>query len=301
MYTWIIEDKLAQSPLPAVSMLNSIAKVFTGVVVLPTANEVGPIYLDYLKSLGVDLLHIPTHDRFPVDLLDILRASAFIERQLEMGGKVLVHCYGGLGRSGLITASYLVFKGMSVQSALSHVRERIPGSVENKWQVQVLEDYGVFLRAVDRNNLTGFIEAIEDLVELDSCAYRHLSKVIQFTIELHRGFNLKHIDLEKELLISMVHSHKKEISEVLRRKIGFKAGESSGGELSYLAHLLDYREDSRAVVIDIEDIDGGKVKLLCSYPCQDVADKLKRDLAKLIDKISQHKLKLDWDLYLNHV
>ncbi|MEM4482180.1 MAG: dual specificity protein phosphatase family protein, partial [Desulfurococcaceae archaeon] len=127
MYTWIIEDKLAQSPLPAVSMLNSIAKVFTGVVVLPTANEVGPIYLDYLKSLGVDLLHIPTHDRFPVDLLDILRASAFIERQLEMGGKVLVHCYGGLGRSGLITASYLVFKGMSVQSALSHVRERIPG------------------------------------------------------------------------------------------------------------------------------------------------------------------------------
>lgn len=58
-------------------------------------------------------------------LLDILR----------QGGRVLVHCRGGLGRAGTIAARLLVELGVSPQQAVNQVREARPRAIETREQL----------------------------------------------------------------------------------------------------------------------------------------------------------------------
>ena len=50
------------------------------------------------------------------------------------GGNILIHCRGGLGRSGMIAARILVELGWNSQVALRKVREVRPGAIETRGQ-----------------------------------------------------------------------------------------------------------------------------------------------------------------------
>ena len=50
------------------------------------------------------------------------------------GGNVLIHCRGGLGRSGMITARILVDLGWKPDVAIQMVREVRPGAIETRGQ-----------------------------------------------------------------------------------------------------------------------------------------------------------------------
>jgi protein-tyrosine phosphatase len=59
----------------------------------------------------------------------------FIDEQLNAGKKIMVHCVGGLGRSGMAAASYLKFKGLDAMEAIDVIRDtRGPRAVETKIQ-----------------------------------------------------------------------------------------------------------------------------------------------------------------------
>lgn len=300
MYAWIIEDKLAQAPLPPMSMVRRLAGVFTGIVVLPMPYELPTLYIDYLVETGLEVLYIPTPDHYPVELLDLLRASAFIDKHLAKGGAVLVHCYGGIGRSGLVTSSYLVYRGYSVYEALSHVRNRVPGSVENQWQLQLLEDYYTLLGTLNYSLVKKFADAIEELSELDKVSYKHLSKVIQFTIELYSGLELSDVDLEKEVHASLLHAHRDWVIRLLREKTGLSV--KGNGGLAEFSHLLDYKMDSRVVVLYSRTLEKPEIELLCNEPCEDVVNVVKRNLALAkFTELFKVEPSLSWGLYLNYV
>ena len=53
---------------------------------------------------------------------------------VEQGQTVVVHCKGGLGRSGLVVASGLTTLGYSAEASLAIVRQTRPGSVETQKQ-----------------------------------------------------------------------------------------------------------------------------------------------------------------------
>lgn len=53
---------------------------------------------------------------------------------LERGGKVLVHCRGGLGRTGLMVARLLVEQGMAAEEAIQLTRSVRQGAIETKAQ-----------------------------------------------------------------------------------------------------------------------------------------------------------------------
>jgi len=53
---------------------------------------------------------------------------------LRNGGRVLIHCRAGLGRTGLLAATLLVELGASPQSAIAAVRRARPGTIENPVQ-----------------------------------------------------------------------------------------------------------------------------------------------------------------------
>lgn len=56
---------------------------------------------------------------------------------VSQGGRVLVHCKGGLGRSGMVAARLLIEFGMKPDAAIVLVRKQRPGAIENVAQ----EDY----------------------------------------------------------------------------------------------------------------------------------------------------------------
>ena len=49
-------------------------------------------------------------------------AVKWLDQNLSSGAKILIHCVGGLGRSGLVAASYLTHKGMQADDAIRAVR-----------------------------------------------------------------------------------------------------------------------------------------------------------------------------------
>jgi ADP-ribosylglycohydrolase/protein-tyrosine phosphatase len=65
------------------------------------------------------------------------RESPKIRSVLRRGGRVCVHCMGGLGRTGLAAALLLVEFGMEPDEAIRLVRKARPGAIETRGQ----EDY----------------------------------------------------------------------------------------------------------------------------------------------------------------
>jgi ADP-ribosyl-[dinitrogen reductase] hydrolase len=66
--------------------------------------------------------------------------SAMLRAMLARGGRVLVHCKGGLGRAGSIAARLLVDDGMAPGAAMAAVRAVRPGAIEVSAQERWLMD-----------------------------------------------------------------------------------------------------------------------------------------------------------------
>ena len=65
----------------------------------------------------------------------------YIDEAVKKNEKVLLHCVGGLGRSGLAAASYLKYKGLNSDEAIKAVRKvRGPRTVESKIQEEFVEN-----------------------------------------------------------------------------------------------------------------------------------------------------------------
>lgn len=90
-----------------------------------------------LAALGIGWHHLPIVDfGIPSDASDEAWAalSSKLHQSLDEGGKVLVHCRGGLGRSGMIAMRLLVERGTAPDKAASIVRSARPGAIETDAQ-----------------------------------------------------------------------------------------------------------------------------------------------------------------------
>jgi len=74
---------------------------------------------------------------------DEMRAMVdYLDQAILRGEKIVLHCVGGLGRSGLVAASYLKFKGRDADDAIKSVRKVIdPRAVESKMQEEFVYNF----------------------------------------------------------------------------------------------------------------------------------------------------------------
>jgi atypical dual specificity phosphatase len=85
----------------------------------------GPV--EFYRDHGIEQLWLPTVDFTPPTLDDIHRGVAFIDRQLDQGQSVYVHCKAGRGRSGTVVLCWLMqARGLSAQEAQQRLIERRP-------------------------------------------------------------------------------------------------------------------------------------------------------------------------------
>lgn len=272
-YYWIIEGALAQGPLPPLSAAGSLARTFDAVVVLTMEGEHGPLYLERLRGSGVEVLHIPTPDFHPVDIISLARAVSFIDKRVRERRRVLVHCKGGIGRSGLVTSAYLTYAWGDAYRALRHVRSIVRGAVENKWQALALEDFADFLEGIGRDRLGDFVEFIEGIE--DSWGIRHLSKVIQFVAEISRAV-LERGEALESIRVASSHFHDKGLASRARSLLGLnEAVYEKHAEFIDFAHSLDLASRMSAVALDVERRAGDiNITVLCSSACDNAPQRV---------------------------
>jgi protein-tyrosine phosphatase len=141
-----IDDKVAFSRMPTERELDEVARDFDAVVVLVEEYEL-PYSLEEWKERGIEVLHSPIQDFTAPSIEQLLEVLRWIEKQVTVGKKVLIHCMGGLGRSGTVAVAWLMYsKGFSLREALMKVRKKRPGAVETWEQMEVLKELERHLR-----------------------------------------------------------------------------------------------------------------------------------------------------------
>ena len=88
---------------------------------------------------GIAWHHLPIVDVAPPDSRfenGWLLSGPRLHALLRDGGRVLVHCRGGLGRAGTVAARLLVEFGVSTKDAVEQVRRARPGAVQTQQQLQ---------------------------------------------------------------------------------------------------------------------------------------------------------------------
>lgn len=120
--------------------LAMIAKAaVTDVVMLVTGDELHdygvPDLVQAYGARGLGLRWLPVPDQGVGDPGDVGGLIAWIEGRLCDNARVLVHCLGGVGRSGMVVACLLKRRGLAADDAIAEVRRaRSPRAVETAVQ-----------------------------------------------------------------------------------------------------------------------------------------------------------------------
>ncbi|HPD57526.1 MAG TPA: ADP-ribosylglycohydrolase family protein [Smithellaceae bacterium] len=96
-----------------------------------------PDYLEKVKAHPMEFYHLPIIDVNPPDERFAQRwvsVGPKLRQILLDGGKILIHCRGGLGRTGTVAAQLLVELGVPHEEAIKAVRDARPGAIENSKQ-----------------------------------------------------------------------------------------------------------------------------------------------------------------------
>ncbi|MBO8174365.1 MAG: dual specificity protein phosphatase family protein [Thermococcus sp.] len=141
-----VTDKVAFSPMPCSRDISELAREFQAVVVLTYEYE---LYYDLeeWKKHGVEVLYSPIEDFSAPTLNQLIEIVKWIDERVKEGKKVLIHCFGGSGRSGTIAVAYLMYsQGLSLKDALMKVRSLKPSAVETWSQMDILRKFEKYLK-----------------------------------------------------------------------------------------------------------------------------------------------------------
>ena len=103
-----------------------------------------PDFVAKVQAAGLELLRLAIPDtRIPHDLAAVDPLLDAIDAHEASGGKLVIHCRGGLGRTGTIAGCYLVRRGQSPAQALAtlHRVRKTPRCPENPLQEQFIARY----------------------------------------------------------------------------------------------------------------------------------------------------------------
>lgn len=126
-------------------------------------------------------------------ILDMVKVMSFAVQE----GKMAIHCHAGLGRTGVLVASYLVFTSrMSADQAILFVRAKRPNSIQTRGQLLCVREFAQFL--IPLRNVFSCSEPKASAVTLsqyltrqrhllhgyEARQLRHVPKIVQLVCQL---------------------------------------------------------------------------------------------------------------------
>jgi protein tyrosine phosphatase (PTP) superfamily phosphohydrolase (DUF442 family) len=94
-----------------------------------------------LAKEQIKLLYLPTPDTYPLSVEQLQQGAAWANECIKQGGRVLIHCEHGVGRSVLLTCATLVYGGMHGSDALKLVMEKRWQAAPNHRQIARLREF----------------------------------------------------------------------------------------------------------------------------------------------------------------
>ncbi len=101
-------------------------------------------YCDDAEALAreqIQLLYLPTRDTFPLSVEQLKDGAKWAYEHMQQGGRVLIHCEHGVGRSVLLTCAVLVYAGLSSHEALQLTQQKRWQAGPNSRQIQRLREF----------------------------------------------------------------------------------------------------------------------------------------------------------------
>lgn len=133
---------LALCPLPRDASDRALVEGFAPDLVLSMTETaemaaLGAVDLPgWLAARGIGWRHFPIADfGTPADGTDWDDLAVRAQAVLARGGRVLSHCRGGLGRSGMVVLRLMIEAGEEPATALARLRTVRPGAVETTAQL----------------------------------------------------------------------------------------------------------------------------------------------------------------------
>jgi ADP-ribosyl-[dinitrogen reductase] hydrolase len=99
---------------------------------------------DRVRDRGIDWYHLPIVDLNAPDKgfeATWPSVATTLRQRVTAGGRVLVHCRGGLGRAGTVAACLLVEFGVTPEEAIQRVRIARPNAIETSAQERYVRAY----------------------------------------------------------------------------------------------------------------------------------------------------------------
>ena len=139
---WIDEPHLLGSRNPTDAELEQLrSNGFEIVVSLLRADEQTPGYdRERAMAAGYALHNIPVKDYCAPTVAQLEQFVELVSRA-PSSSKIIVHCQGGIGRTGTFAAAYWITKGLTAQDAISRVRRARPHAVETREQEEILAEF----------------------------------------------------------------------------------------------------------------------------------------------------------------
>lgn len=116
------------------------------VLCLATPDELHRYGVDDLPSVlrgaGFEVRELPILDQEAGSQAEMIEALRWVEEGLSRGQRIVFHCVGGVGRTGMAAASFLRTRGVKAERAIGLVRAvRSPRAVETSEQERFVEEF----------------------------------------------------------------------------------------------------------------------------------------------------------------
>jgi atypical dual specificity phosphatase len=151
-YSWLVRSEIAGMGRPGRGFLAKpdaadddlhkdlqLLKDEEVVAIISLTSE--PVDAALAGEYDIEIVHLPVVDMAPPTLDQMHQFADFALPCIDGGGRVVVQCGAGLGRTGTFLACYLVARGMSAEEAIIEVRRKRPGSIESAGQEEVVHEF----------------------------------------------------------------------------------------------------------------------------------------------------------------
>ncbi len=135
-----IDDQILLGAMPLRSDVAKMAEQGVTAVVNMCQEYPGPI--EEYRQHHIEQLWLPTVDFNPPSIEHVREGVEFIERHVQRGGKIYIHCKAGRARSATVAICYLIrYRNMSPQRAQAHLLACRPHVHPTLDQREVVKQY----------------------------------------------------------------------------------------------------------------------------------------------------------------
>ncbi len=147
-FSWVDEVALAGLARPcSQEELEWLRKEGVDLLITLTEEKLPRFWVD---SAGLLAIHEPVEDMQPPSLEQLDRIVKSILKAHLSSMKVAVHCAAGMGRTGVVLASYFVAKGLDAKKAITKIRTLRPGSIETPSQEEAIYAFSKMLKKANK-------------------------------------------------------------------------------------------------------------------------------------------------------